>query len=112
VESDLLGWLDLGSRWIPPTFYHHRFLRPRGLRKRYLDVIRGFGGRGRLPAGRRSGEVAGRIVRELETDVLVVGGGPSGSAAASAAAERDASVVLVEAVAGRARPWDAGGGGP
>jgi sarcosine oxidase subunit alpha len=108
VERDLLGWLDVGSRWIPPTFYHHRFLRPRGLRKRYLDVIRGFGGRGRLPAGRRSGEVAGRIVRELETDVLVVGGGPSGSAAASAAAERDASVVLVEAVAGRARPSHAG----
>ena len=104
VERDLLGWLDLGSRWIPPTFYHHRFLRPHRLRKRYLDVIRGFGGRGRLPAGLAASEARGRDVRELEADVLVVGGGPSGSAAASAAAERGARVVLVEAVVGRALP--------
>jgi len=104
VERDLLGWLDLGSRWIPPTFYHHRFLRPRGLRKRYLDVIRGFGGRGRLALGRQAGEARGRVVQELETDVLLVGGGSSGSAAADAAAERGASVVLVEAVRDRARP--------
>jgi sarcosine oxidase subunit alpha len=104
VERDLLGWLDLGSRWIPPTFYHHRFLRPHRLRKRYLDVIRGFGGRGRLPAGLAASEARGRDVRELEADVLVVGGGPSGSAAASAAAERGGRVVLVEALVGRARP--------
>jgi sarcosine oxidase subunit alpha len=104
VERDLLGWLDLGSRWIPPTFYHHRFLRPRRLRKRYLDVIRGFGGRGRLPTGRAVGEAQGRVVRELETEVLVVGGGSSGSAAASGAAERGERVALVEAVVGRARP--------
>ncbi len=53
VGRDLFGWLDLGSRLVPPTFYHHRFLRPRALRKRYLDVIRGFGGRGRLGDGSR-----------------------------------------------------------
>jgi sarcosine oxidase subunit alpha len=104
VERDLLGWLDLASRLIPPTFYHHRFLRPRRLRKRYLDVIRGFGGRGRLPVGRAVGEARGRVIQEVQTDVLVVGGGPSGSAAASAAAEGGERVVLVEAVVGRARP--------
>ena len=102
VERDLLGWLDLGSRWIPPTFYHHRFLRPRAFRKRYLDVIRGFGGRGRLPSGRAASAVRGRIARELEADVLVVGGGRAGSAAADQAAERGARVVLAEAVVGRA----------
>ncbi len=48
VERDLLSGVGLFSRWIPPTFYHHRFLRPRRLRKRYLDVLRWFGGRGRL----------------------------------------------------------------
>jgi sarcosine oxidase, subunit alpha len=107
VERDLFGWLDLGSRWIPPTFYHHRFLRPRRLRKAYLDVIRGFGGRGRLRIGRGSGP-ARRVERALDVDVLVVGGGRSGVAAADAAASRGANVVLVEAIAGRARPTHPG----
>jgi 2Fe-2S iron-sulfur cluster protein/sarcosine oxidase alpha subunit family protein len=105
VDRDLFGWLDLGSRWIPPTFYHHRFLRPRRLRKRYLDVIRGFGGRGRLRSDGGNGGVArGRAVRELETEVLVVGGGRSGIAAADGSAAVGSSVVLLEAVSGRARP--------
>ena len=29
VDRDVFGWLDVVSRWVPPTFYHHRFLRPR-----------------------------------------------------------------------------------
>jgi 2Fe-2S iron-sulfur cluster binding domain/Sarcosine oxidase A3 domain len=107
VDRDVLGLLDVGSRLIPPTFYHHRFLRPRRLRKFYLDVIRRFGGRGRLPVGRPSPAHA-RVARELEVDVLVVGGGRSGVAAAEAAAGRGARVALVEAVAGRARISDPG----
>jgi bacterioferritin-associated ferredoxin len=105
VERDVLGMLDAGSRLIAPTFYHHRFLRPRVLRKLYLDVIRGFGGRGRLPVGRASAPQS-RVARELEVDVLVVGGGRSGVAAADAATRRGAWVALVEAVAGRARLAD------
>ena len=101
VEHDVFGWLDVGSRLIPPTFYHHRFLRPRLFRKRYLDVIRGFGGRGRLPVGRHS-EARSRVARELEVDVLVVGGGRSGVAAAERAAAGGSRVALAEAVAGRA----------
>lgn len=103
ADRDLLGWLDAGSRLIPPTFYHHRFLRPRLLRKRYLDVIRGFGGRGRLPVGRPS-PARTRVARELEVDVLVVGGGASGVAAAEQAAGSGALVALVEGFASRARP--------
>jgi sarcosine oxidase subunit alpha len=106
VERDLLGWLDVGSRLIPPTFYHHRFLRPRALRKRYLDVIRGFGGRGRLPAG-RAPAAGSRVARVLEVDVLVVGGGPSGVAAAEREAAAGSRVALAEAFAGRAAPSDA-----
>jgi sarcosine oxidase, subunit alpha len=102
VDRDLLGWLDVGSRLIPPTFYHHRFLRPRLLRKRYLDVLRGFGGRGRLPIGRPS-EARSRVAKELEVDVLVVGGGRSGVAAAEGAAAAGSRVALAEAVVGRAR---------
>jgi sarcosine oxidase subunit alpha len=101
ADRDLLGWLDRGSRLVAPTFYHHRFLWPRALRKRYLDVIRGFGGRGRLRIGGASTRPS-RLARELLTDVLVVGGGRSGIAAAASAAARGRQVVLVEAVAGRA----------
>jgi sarcosine oxidase, subunit alpha len=109
VGRDLLGLLDLGSRWIPPTFYHHRFLRPAVLRQRYLDVIRAFGGRGRLPSARRDGSDRGsRVPRSLEVDVLVVGGGRSGVAAADEAAGAGARVAVVEAVAGRARPTGTG----
>ena len=103
VDRDLFGWLDAGSRLIPPTFYHHRFLRPRRLRKRYLDVIRGFGGRGRLPVGAPS-QARSRVERTLQVDVLVVGAGRSGLAAAEEAAAMGSSVALLEAVPGRAAP--------
>jgi len=96
VEGDLSAGVGLFSRWIPPTFYHHRFLRPRRLRKRYLDVLRWFGGRGRLSVGVRAAPI-GRVARRIEVDVLVVGGGRAGVAAAAEAAEAGSTVVLVEA---------------
>jgi sarcosine oxidase subunit alpha len=98
VERDMISLLGVSSRWIPPTFYHHRFLRPRRLRKRYLDVLRWFGGRGRLRVERHADRpVSGRSSERLATDVLVVGGGPAGVAAALRAAGSGASVVLIEA---------------
>ena len=103
VQRDVFGLLDLGSRLVPPTFYHHRFLRPRRLRKRYLDVIRRFGGRGRLPVGRPA-TARSRLARTLDVDVLVIGGGHSGVAAAEEAAGRGSSVALLESVAQRAHP--------
>ena len=92
VERDLLSLVGLVSRWIPPTFYHHRFLRPRRLRKRYLDVLRWFGGRGRLALDGRAPARAGRPTRRIDTDVLVVGGGRAGLLAALGAAEAGARV--------------------
>jgi hypothetical protein len=70
-------------------------------------VIRGFGGRGSLPVGRPS-PARSRMARELDVDVLVVGGGRSGVATAEAAAGPGEGVALVEAVAGRARVSDPG----
>ena len=97
VDRDLVSLVGLFSRWIPPTFYHHRFLRPRRLRKRYLDVLRWFGGRGRLTLdGRRAAGHAPRPSRRLEADVLVVGAGASGVAAATKAAESGATVILLD----------------
>ena len=96
VERDLLGLIDLGSRFVPPTFYHHRFLRPRWLRKTYLDVIRWFGGRGRLGGASAPGTEPRAVCGE-SPDVLVVGGGRSGLLAAIGAAAAGAHVVLLEA---------------
>jgi sarcosine oxidase subunit alpha len=107
ADRDVLGFLDIGSRLVPPTFYHHRFLRPRRLRQRYLDVIRGFGGRGRLPIGRPS-SARGRVARDLEVDVLIVGGGRSGVATTEQAVRGGARVALVESVPFRTRPADPG----
>ncbi len=109
VERDLLSLVGIFSRWIPPTFYHHRFLRPRRLRKRYLDVLRWFGGRGRLQLEGRDAP-RGRPLLRLEPDVLVVGGGPAGLHAALGAAEAGAAVVLVEAEAAIGGGWRAARG--
>ena len=96
VERDVVSLVGLVSRWIPPTFYHHRFLRPRRLRKRYLDVLRWFGGRGRLTLeGQLGRRAAPRPIRRLEADVLVVGAGPSGVGAATRAALSGAKVILL-----------------
>lgn len=100
VEHDVLRGLDLGSRFVPPGFYHHRFLRPRRLRKAYLDVIRAFGGRGRLGDRAASSARGSRVVRRDEPDVLVVGGGRGGILAAIAAVEAAGTggrIVVLEA---------------
>ena len=96
VRHDLLAALDLGSRFVPPTFYHHQFLRPRRWRTAYLDVIRRFGGRGRLSRGEPPDRTS-RAVRRDDPDVLVVGGGRGGLLAALGAAETGARVVVLEA---------------
>jgi sarcosine oxidase subunit alpha len=95
ARRDLFGMLDLGSRWVPNTFYHHRFLRPRAVRKLYLDVLRRFGGRGRLTAG-GIGPIRPRPTVERTVDVAVVGGGPAGMLAALGAADAGAAVLLLE----------------
>jgi sarcosine oxidase subunit alpha len=110
VATDALAALGMVSRWIPPTFYHHRFLRPRRLRKRYLDVVRGFGGRGRLRIGPRPDRPPAPPIRSIETDVLVVGGGRAGLHAAIGAAGAGARVTLVEAERAIGTGWRGDGG--
>ncbi len=114
VGRDFLGILDVGNRLVTPGFYHHRFLRPARFRKAYLDVIRAFGGRGRMRPGSRPTRTGIGLERAIEADVVVVGAGRTGLTAALAATATGARVVLVEAddEAGGSARWATGPSGP
>lgn len=79
---------------MEPWFYERRFLRPRFARQPFLAVLR------RLSAAPRLGEAttwASTVARGIETDLLVVGGGPAGVSAAATAGRAGMPVTLVTA---------------
>jgi sarcosine oxidase subunit alpha len=87
---------------MEPWFYERRFLRPRFARQPILEVLR------RLSAAHTLGDRTTWDTtesRSLETDVLVVGGGPAGLAAAavvSAAGRR--TLIVTQGPAGGRQP--------
>jgi sarcosine oxidase, subunit alpha len=85
---------DVFSRFIPGGFYYKTFKWPKSFwHHLYEPLIRRAAGLGRAPSGRDSS--AYEQIR-VDCDVLVVGGGPSGLAAAQAAAASGARVMLAE----------------
>jgi sarcosine oxidase subunit alpha len=85
----------LGGPFTPPGFYYKTFIRPRRLWPLYERVLRSAAGLGRLR--RRQPEREWRTeYRRRHCDVLVVGGGVAGLAAALRAAELGADVVLCD----------------
>lgn len=91
ARHDVLAAADLAF----PDYLdaHTSFIRPRLLKPIYDKVIRGMAGFGKIPTK----PVAQRYdARKTEADVLVVGGGPAGLAAAEAAAADGARTILVE----------------
>ena len=95
LSRDRLAALDRFSRFLPVGFYYKAFHSKRWF-PRWEQMIRRSAGLGRIDAraGRRP-----TAKRYAHTDVLVIGAGPSGLAAAVAAAERGAQVLLVEETA-------------
>ncbi len=90
VRRDVFRGADLTFRH---DLDHHRwFVRPRFLYGLFGKVIRAFAGWGRLPAV----PSAETKTETLRPDVLVLGAGPAGLAAAEAAAEAGAQVLLLE----------------
>jgi sarcosine oxidase subunit alpha len=84
-----LGWI---GESMEPWFYERRFLRPRFARQAVLEVLR------RLSAAHVLGdrtEWNANAPRSLETDVLVVGGGPAGLAAAAVTAAAGARTLVM-----------------
>ncbi|MDI3329189.1 MAG: 2Fe-2S iron-sulfur cluster-binding protein [Micrococcus sp.] len=108
LHLDVKAVNQLIGRFLAPGFYYKTFMEPQSLWPVYERVLRQF-----VHAGRVSPEAAEEVYdkRYAHTDVLVVGGGPAGMAAALAAAQAGARVMLVEEehrLGGRLRWTDPG----
>ena len=92
AERDRAAVIDLFARFMPSGFYYKTFLWPSW--KVFEPAIRAMAGLGRLdPQWKPAAPVAPRNRR---CEVLVVGAGPSGLAAARAAAEAGMGVLVVD----------------
>lgn len=94
VDKDLMGVVGkVGGRMMPPGFYYKTFMYPQSMWPKYEHLIRKAAGLGRVPK-ERDPDSYDKINHHC--DVLVVGGGPAGLAAALAAGRRGARVILVD----------------
>ncbi len=97
LERDFGRINDLLSPFFPAGFYYKTFMWPRGAWKSlYEPVIRRAAGLGRAPALADPDRYAHRYAH---CDVLVVGAGPAGIAAALTAADSGARVILCDETA-------------
>lgn len=93
VDHDLLGVLDRLRPLLPVGFYYKALVRPRWLWPAVEPAVRRVAGRGTASL---AAVPERRERRNVHCDVLVVGAGVAGLAAALAAAERGERVVLCD----------------
>ena len=94
LRFDLGATADRLAPLLPAGFYYKTFMWPRAFWARlYEPAIRASAGLGRAPKGPDPDRYAHRYGH---CDVLVVGGGPTGLAAARAAAEEGARVIVCD----------------
>jgi len=93
VRFDAGALIDAAHRLVPAGFYYKTFMWPRGGWHFYERWIRRMAGMGRAPTG----PDPDRYERmNAHCDVLVVGAGPAGMAAAQAAGRSGARVILAD----------------
>jgi len=94
LERDIGALNDLAAAFFPAGFYYKTFMWPSwGWKKLYEPIIRRAAGLGRAPHAPDPDVYAQRYVH---CDVLVVGAGPAGLAAALQAARANARVILCD----------------
>ncbi|MDD1510173.1 sarcosine oxidase subunit alpha [Pseudomonas sp. CNPSo 3701] len=94
VNTDLMGILGkVGGGMMPPGFYYKTFMYPQNLWLTYEKYIRKAAGLGRAP---KENDPDIYDYMNQHCDVLVVGAGPAGLAAALAAGRSGARVILAD----------------
>ena len=93
LEFDIGGLNNVFSRLLPAGFYYKTFMWPAGWWMFYEHFVRRAAGLGRAPVEHDEDTYAKRYAH---CEVMVVGGGPAGLAAALAAARRGVRVMLVD----------------
>ena len=93
VDFDLRAVHGFFSRFLPPGFYYKTFMWPRSLWPFYERQLRKAGGYGVAPTGPDTDRYD---KMHAHCDVLVVGAGPAGIAAALEAGRAGARVIVVD----------------
>ena len=93
LKFDVKSINRLGGRFLTSGFYYKTFMKPQFLRPFYERTLRQFVHAGKVDTGSQQDYFEKRYAH---TDVLVAGGGPAGIAAALAAADTGARVLLVD----------------
>lgn len=93
VEFDLMGLIGRFGRLMPPGFYYKTFMRPKRLWMTYEHFIRKGAGLGKAPT---EGDPDSYDKLNQHCDILIVGAGPAGLAAALAAARTGARVIIAD----------------
>lgn len=94
VDRDLMGVIGkVGGKFMPPGFYYKTFMSPASMWPKYEKYIRKAAGLGRSPK-ERDPDIYDHINHHC--DVLVIGAGPAGLAAALVAGRAGARVIVCD----------------
>ena len=94
VNNDVMGILGkVGGKLMPPGFYYKTFMYPQSFWMTYEKYIRKAAGLGRSPT---QNDPDTYDYMNHHCDVLIVGAGPAGLAAALAAARSGARVIIAD----------------